>query len=200
MGFERFALGVVPSRSATRNTILIDNLGKHWWKIARGDEPDQARQLFIDLLMAHEAAYRVPKEVQEAIAARLEAAGQYSSDYGCTVAPVETKIGTAYLLVLGDGNRDINDTTMVRLTGVAAITVLNWRRLTGGGGAATLTPRETEILTLVADGQSSAMIADQLKIAARTVEAHLASAMNKLAARNRTAAVVAAIRNGMIDV
>ena len=200
MGFERFAVGLVVGQSVSRNSILLDNLGKRWWKVARGGDPESARQLFIDMLMANDGAYTVPVDVHDEIAGRLDAAGHYTSEFQGTIAPVQTEIGTAYLLALGSGNDGIDETTKVRLCGIAAISVLNWRRLTGGGGSTPLTPRETEILSLVADGHSSAMIADELSIAARTVEAHLASAMNKLDARNRTAAVVAAIRNGMIDV
>ena len=151
------------------------------------------------MLTANDTAYAVPGEIQEEIAGRLKEAGHYTSEFVGTIAPVQTDVGVAYLFVLGNGNKDIHETTKVRLTGIAAITILNWRRLTGGGSATPLTPRESEILGMVADGQSSAMIAGDLGIAARTVEAHLASAMNKLDARNRTAAVVAAIRNGVID-
>ncbi len=47
----------------------------------------------------------------------------------------------------------------------------------------TLTPRETSILTRLAEGQSSKLIAAELEISARTVEHHRASIMEKLRVR-----------------
>ncbi len=61
-----------------------------------------------------------------------------------------------------------------------------------------LTPRETEILQLVADGYGTAGIAETLFISAKTVKNHLASVYEKLDARDRTQAVLSAVRSGII--
>jgi DNA-binding NarL/FixJ family response regulator len=61
-----------------------------------------------------------------------------------------------------------------------------------------LTKRETEILQLVADGLGTAEIADRLFISAKTVKNHLASVYDKLGARDRTQAVLSAVRSGII--
>lgn len=57
---------------------------------------------------------------------------------------------------------------------------------------ASLTPRETEILHLLAAGQTDAAIAATLFISVRTVENHVAHILAKLGVRTRTAAVQAA--------
>jgi len=64
---------------------------------------------------------------------------------------------------------------------------------TGGPSpGASLTPRETEILQLLAAGQSDSAIAGTLFISVRTVENHVAHILAKLGVRTRTAAVHAA--------
>jgi DNA-binding NarL/FixJ family response regulator len=61
-----------------------------------------------------------------------------------------------------------------------------------------LTPRESEVLSLVADGLSNKMIAARLGVSDETVKFHLASIFGKLGASNRTDAVRRAIRRGLI--
>jgi LuxR family quorum sensing-dependent transcriptional regulator len=63
-----------------------------------------------------------------------------------------------------------------------------------------LTPREREVLRWTASGKSSWEIGMILSISERTVNAHITSAMKKLNAANRTAAVVNALRRREIDV
>jgi len=65
----------------------------------------------------------------------------------------------------------------------------------------TLSRRETEVLTLVATGQSNPEIADQLLISRRTVQKHLEHIYDKLGVRRRTAAaLVMAVANlGGVD-
>ena len=52
-----------------------------------------------------------------------------------------------------------------------------------------LTPRERDVLTLVAEGYVDKQVARQLKISPRTIQTHLNSAILKLKARNRIHAV-----------
>ena len=62
-----------------------------------------------------------------------------------------------------------------------------------------LTPRELEVLRLVAEGLPNKMIATRLGISDQTVKFHVASIAGKLGAENRTAAVRLAIRRGLVD-
>jgi DNA-binding NarL/FixJ family response regulator len=61
-----------------------------------------------------------------------------------------------------------------------------------------LTPREQEILALLANGARNKDIADALFISERTVKVHVSSLMQKLDANTRTEAVAKAIQQGLI--
>jgi DNA-binding NarL/FixJ family response regulator len=61
-----------------------------------------------------------------------------------------------------------------------------------------LTPREIEVLELVAEGRPNRAIAERLGISDQTVKFHLASISGKLGAANRTDAVRRAVRAGLI--
>jgi DNA-binding NarL/FixJ family response regulator len=62
----------------------------------------------------------------------------------------------------------------------------------------TLTPREQEVLTLVATGRSNRDIAQQLFISAKTVSVHISNVLVKLEATSRTEAVAVARRRGIL--
>jgi DNA-binding NarL/FixJ family response regulator len=61
-----------------------------------------------------------------------------------------------------------------------------------------LTPRETEVLQLLAEGLANKMIAQQLGISDHTVKFHVNAILSKLNAQSRTEAVVRATRLGLI--
>ena len=61
-----------------------------------------------------------------------------------------------------------------------------------------LTPREQEVLTLIAQGFSNNEIADQLVISAKTVDRHRENIMRKLNLHNRVDLVKYALRKGLI--
>ena len=65
--------------------------------------------------------------------------------------------------------------------------------------AGDLTPREQEVLTLIAQGLSNNEIADQLVISAKTVDRHRENIMRKLNLHNRVDLVKYALRKGLID-
>ena len=61
-----------------------------------------------------------------------------------------------------------------------------------------LTPREREILQLVAEGYSSPEVAEKLFISPRTVDTHRSNLMAKLGLKNQTELVQYALRRGLI--
>ena len=68
----------------------------------------------------------------------------------------------------------------------------------GNGDAPTISAREEEVLQLVADGLALPEVAAALFISVKTVKNHLASIYAKLDARDRTQAVLRAVRMGII--
>jgi DNA-binding NarL/FixJ family response regulator len=60
-----------------------------------------------------------------------------------------------------------------------------------------LTPREREVLRLLADGRSNRAIAEALFLSERTVENHVLHIVTKLGVDSRTAAATYAVRHGL---
>jgi DNA-binding NarL/FixJ family response regulator len=62
-----------------------------------------------------------------------------------------------------------------------------------------LTPRETEVLNLLADGLGNREIAGRLDISEHTIKFHIRSILGKLGASSRTEAVSLGLRSGLIE-
>jgi DNA-binding NarL/FixJ family response regulator len=62
-----------------------------------------------------------------------------------------------------------------------------------------LTPRETEVVKLIAEGSSSRDIAQTLVISEKTVERHRANILEKLGMRDRVDLTRFAIRRGLVE-
>jgi len=66
------------------------------------------------------------------------------------------------------------------------------------GSGVELTPRETEVLGLMAEGLSNKLIAARLGISDHTAKFHVNAVLDKLGAETRTEAVVRAARQGLL--
>jgi DNA-binding NarL/FixJ family response regulator len=64
---------------------------------------------------------------------------------------------------------------------------------------ADLTPRERELLELVARGWTNKVIASELKLSVNTVRNYVQSVLTKLSAHSKLEAVATAVREGLID-
>jgi DNA-binding CsgD family transcriptional regulator len=62
-----------------------------------------------------------------------------------------------------------------------------------------VSPRERQVLTLIAAGADLEQIADELSISLHTVRTHIVNAYRKLGARNRAHAITLAMQQGLIE-
>jgi DNA-binding NarL/FixJ family response regulator len=62
-----------------------------------------------------------------------------------------------------------------------------------------LSPREIDVLRLIAAGNSNKLIADRLSIGEATVKSHVANILSKLGANDRAHAVTIGLKRGMIE-
>jgi DNA-binding CsgD family transcriptional regulator len=89
----------------------------------------------------------------------------------------------------------------IRLAGpgeTAALAVVSRPQRERSADEFALTPRERDVLVLMAEGASNKQIAKQLKISVHTAKFHVASVLEKLDATGRTDAVAHAARMGVI--
>ena len=77
--------------------------------------------------------------------------------------------------------------------------LLSQNRMEAGAESADLTPREAEVLSLVAEGLTNKAIAQRLAISEHTVKFHVNALLTKLNAQSRTDAVVKATRLGHLS-
>ncbi|MFM7225880.1 MAG: response regulator [Actinomycetota bacterium] len=89
----------------------------------------------------------------------------------------------------------------VALSQEIASTILSELRAVGGRPIESpLSPREEEVLQLIADGMRTSEVAAALFISGKTVKNHLASIYTKLGTHDRTQAVLAAVRIGIVRI
>jgi DNA-binding NarL/FixJ family response regulator len=99
--------------------------------------------------------------------------------------------------VIASGEALLAPTVTRRLIG--EFTRLRPRPAEGPNAAlAALTPRETEVLRLVAEGLSNPEIAARLVVTEETVKTHVSRVLSKLGLRGRTQAVVTAYESGLV--
>jgi DNA-binding NarL/FixJ family response regulator len=110
----------------------------------------------------------------------------------------------AYLLKDADASELIEAIRLVHrgeaaLAGSAAARVLDLlRRSEGGSAADQLTPRERDILALVAQGDDNRAIALKLSLSEKTVGNRLSEIFQKLGVSNRTQAAIVAVQRGLV--
>ena len=91
-----------------------------------------------------------------------------------------------------DGNTPLSPTVATRIV----------EEIAAGGGAPAqvddLTPRERDVLVLIAKGRSNKAIALELGVAEKTVKTHVSHILGKLDLTDRTQAALYAVRHGLV--
>jgi DNA-binding CsgD family transcriptional regulator/tetratricopeptide (TPR) repeat protein len=162
-------------------------------------------RLFAELLRWRWAADIDPPDQDELVASWHEAVDQFAA-YG---APYELAIARLHLAEVLGATGDAEGAKVETEAATATARELGARpllsRLGGGplravapGPRASLTPRETEILALVAEGRSNGEIGRQLFISTKTVSVHVSNILGKLDASGRTEAAAIARREGLL--
>jgi DNA-binding CsgD family transcriptional regulator len=175
----------------------------------RGIVPGCARILFWRLL----AGLEVEGEFEATGAHALALAGRWEEaaaewercafPYEAALALIETndedslRRALTTLQELGALPAAQHATRRLRVLGVKGVT--RGPRKATRENAAGLTPREREVLALVAAGRRNAQIADQLFLSRRTVDHHVSALLRKLEAGSRVEAVATARVRGLLE-
>jgi DNA-binding NarL/FixJ family response regulator len=77
--------------------------------------------------------------------------------------------------------------------------IRQWMADGAKGPAVPLTPREEEVVKLIAEAHTNTQIAQILQLAEKTVESHRANVLRKLGMRDRVELVRYAIRRGLVE-
>jgi len=116
--------------------------------------------------------------------------------------PVPHISAPAGVVWFGGRNPELNGHTLPCLHLIALYAFERLRKFHAPAYAAIprLTPRERDVLTLAAVGNTAWEIGEHLNIAKRTADCHINASMRKLGTANRTHAVAIALRDGLIDI
>jgi DNA-binding CsgD family transcriptional regulator/tetratricopeptide (TPR) repeat protein len=144
-------------------------------------------------------------ELLDAWRRAVERAEEFADPY--ELAAVRARLATL-LAATGDadGARELAEAASVAASRLGASPLLAMLGASSPAGTPaatpaarpTLTPRETEILALVAEGRSNGEIGRQLFISTKTVSVHVSNILGKLAAGGRTEAAAIARRDGLL--
>lgn len=129
--------------------------------------------------------------------ARIIVLTTYSGD---TRAQKALKAGARAYTLKNHVRRDLLDTIRRVFAGHKYIDPEIAGQIAEHSGEEGLTPRELQILALIAGGGSNKRIAQELAISEDTVKGHVSSILAKLNANDRTHAVTLAIRRGAIQI
>ena len=205
-GVEREASRAIVDRLVSDGGKVIDFYARY--EDSRGPE----YRMWVARRTAEHLRWRWLAQVDPPSSADLVAAWRAAEEaavaYGSVPEIAQTRVRlSAVLRAAGDvrGARDAGDQAREAAHAMRAEPLL--AELTDGGaapapasvaGVAVLTPREAEILALVAQGRSNGEIGKQLYISTKTVSVHVSNILGKLDASSRTEAAAIARRDGLL--
>ena len=128
--------------------------------------------------------------------ARIIVLTTYAGDALCKRA---MKAGAQAYILKGNVRKDLLDTIRSVRSGKKFIHAEVAAELASHAADDGLSERELEVLSLIAAGNSNKLVADQLAISEDTVKSHVKSILSKLGVNDRTHAVTAALKRGIIE-
>ena len=144
-------------------------------------------------------------EVTRAVAERVRVLVLSASGEQADVLEAVKAGATGYLVKsasadeLADAVRRTAAGDAVFTAGLAGLVLGEYRRTAEDESAPKLTPRETEVLRLVAKGLTAKQVAERLVLSHRTVENHVQNTLSKLQLHNRAQLVRYAVEKGLAD-
>ena len=128
--------------------------------------------------------------------ARIIVLTTYAGDALCKRA---MKAGAQAYILKGNVRKDLLDTIRAVRAGKKILHAEVAAELATHAADDALSEREIEVLSLIAAGNSSKLVADQLAISEDTVKGHVKNILSKLGVNDRTHAVTAALKRGIIE-
>jgi DNA-binding NarL/FixJ family response regulator len=128
--------------------------------------------------------------------ARIIVLTTYVGDVLCKRA---MKAGAQAYILKGNVRKDLLDTIRAVRSGKKFIHAEVAAELASHAADDALSERETEVLKLIAVGNSNKLIADELSISEDTVKGHVKSILSKLGVNDRTHAVTVGLKRGIIE-
>jgi len=128
--------------------------------------------------------------------ARIIVLTTYAGDALCKRA---MKAGAQGYILKGNVRKDLLDTIRAVRAGKKILHAEVAVELATHAADDALSEREIEVLSLIAAGNSNKLVADQLAISEDTVKGHVKSILSKLGVNDRTHAVTAALKRGIIE-
>jgi DNA-binding NarL/FixJ family response regulator len=128
--------------------------------------------------------------------ARIIVLTTYAGDALCKRA---MKAGAQAYILKGNVRKDLLDTIRAVRAGKKILHADVAAELATHAADDALSEREIEVLSLIAAGNSNKLVADQLAISEDTVKGHVKSILSKLGVNDRTHAVTAALKRGIIE-
>jgi len=109
------------------------------------------------------------------------------------------KAGAQGYLLKSTLHRDLLDTVRAVYRGKKALSPEASYEIAEHGTDNALSPREIDVLRLIAAGNSNKRVADKLSIGEASVKSHVENILSKLSANDRTHAVTIALKRGIIE-
>jgi two-component system, NarL family, response regulator len=128
--------------------------------------------------------------------ARIIVLTTYVGDVLCKRA---MQAGARAYILKGNVRKDLLDTIRAVRAGKKVLHAEVAAELATHAADDALSEREIEVLSLIAAGNSNKLVADQLAISEDTVKGHVKSILSKLGVNDRTHAVTAALKRGIIE-